>query len=100
MAKKVNLRILGDRVMVKPDEAEETQGGIVVPETAQEKPQRGTVVAVGEGKRGDEGDLVKPEVEVGDKVIFSKYGGHEVKVDGEEYLILDSDQIYAKIVED
>lgn len=97
---KPKLRILGDRVLVKPDEEEETQGGIVVPETAQEKPQRGTVIAVGEGRKDEEGNVIQPDVEEGDKVIYAKYGGHEVKVDGEEYIILDSDQLYAKIVED
>ena len=94
------LRILGNRVLVKPDEGHDMEGAIVLPETAKEKPQRGTVVAVGEGERDENGELVAPELKEGDRVVYSKYGGHTVKVDGEEHLILDVDQIYAKIVED
>ena len=93
------LKILGDRVMIKVDEPETSEGGIHLPESAQEKPQRGKVVAVGEGRRLDDGTLVPPEVEEGDKVIFAKYGGTEItdEDEGEEYTILDSDQIYAKL---
>jgi chaperonin GroES len=93
---KLNLKPLGDRVILKQDEAETaTASGILIASTAQEKPQRGEVVAVGEGKLDNNGNLVKPGVEVGDKVIYSKYGGTEVKVDGEEYQILRADDIYA-----
>ena len=91
------LRILGDRVMINVDEPETTEGGIHLPESAQEKPQRGTVVAVGEGRRLDDGTLVPPEVEEGDQVIFAKYGGTDITDEDEEYLILDSEQIYAKL---
>lgn len=91
------LRILGDRVMVKVDEPETSEGGIHLPESAQEKPQRGTVVAVGEGRRLDDGTLVPPDVKEDDRVIFAKYGGTEINEGSEEYLILDSDQIYAKL---
>ena len=91
------LRILGDRVMIRVDEPETTEGGIHLPESAQEKPQRGTVVAVGEGRRLDDGMLVPPDVKEDDKVIFAKYGGTDIDEGGEEYLILDSDQIYAKL---
>ncbi len=95
------LRILGDRVMIKPvEEEEKKEGKIVIPDTAKEKPQEGIVVAVGEGRRDENGELVKPDVQEGDRVIYAKYAGHEVKVDDEEYIILDSDQIYAKIVPD
>lgn len=94
------LKILGDRVMVKIDEAETTEGGIHLPESAREKPQRGTVIGVGEGHRLEDGTLQAPEVEEGDKIIFGKYGGTEIEHDGEEYLILDTDQIYAKIESD
>ncbi len=92
------LKILGNRVMVKSDEAETTEGGIHLPESAQEKPQRGTVIEVGEGHRLEDGTLQAPDVAEGDKIIFAKYGGTEIEHDGEEYLILEADQIYAKIV--
>ncbi len=91
------LKILGDRVMIKIDEPETTEGGIHIPESAQEKPQQGTVIKVGEGKRLDDGTLVSPDVEKGGKVIFAKYGGTEITDEGEEYLILDTSQIYAKL---
>lgn len=91
------LRVLGDRVMIKVDEAPQTEGGIVLPETAQERPQRGTVVAVGEGRRNESGELIPMDLKEGDVVIFAKYGGHEVQDEGEEYKILESSQIYAKV---
>ena len=91
------LRILGDRVMIKVDEPETSEGGIHLPESAQEKPQRGRVVAVGEGRRLDDGTLVPPDIKEDDTVIFAKYGGTEINEEDEEYLILDSDQIYAKL---
>ena len=90
------VRLLGDRVMLKRLEAEKTSGGIVLPESAQERPQRAEVVAVGEGRRLDDGTLVKLEVEIGDVVVFAKYGGTEITVDGEEYVVVNSDQVYAK----
>ena len=93
------LRILGDRVMVKAESAEISPGGIVLPETAKEKPQRGKVIAVGEGRRDDKGELIPIDLKEGDEVIFAKYGGHKVTVEGEELLILDVDQIYAKVTE-
>ena len=89
---------MGDRVMIDVAEAPETEGGILLPETAQEKPTRGTVVAVGEGRKTESGELIEPDVEEGDVVVFSEYGGHDVVVDGEEYKILDSSGIYGKIV--
>lgn len=91
------MRILGDRVLIRRDEAETTEGGIYLPQSAQEKPQRGTVVAVGEGKRLKDGTLVPPEVAPGDRVVFAKYGGTEVKVDGEELIIMNMDSVYAKL---
>jgi chaperonin GroES len=91
----MKLKPLGDRVVVKPSPAEEkTPSGIVLPETAKEKPQEGEVVAVGSGKY-EEGKKVPLEVKVGDKVIYSKYGGTEVKLDGQEYLILSERDILA-----
>ncbi|NOX96934.1 MAG: co-chaperone GroES, partial [Nitrospirae bacterium] len=79
---------LGDRVLVKRLEEEVKKGRIIIPDTAKEKPQRGEVKAVGPGKRNDEGKIIPLAVKVGDKVIISKYGGTEVKIDGEEYLIM------------
>lgn len=92
------LKILGDRVMIDVEDAPETEGGILLPETAQEKPTRGTVVAVGEGRKTDSGELIEPDVDEGDVVVFSEYGGHDITVDGKEYKILDSSGIYGKIV--
>ena len=93
----MNLKPLGDRVIVEPSESEEmTASGIVLPDTAQEKPQEGKIVAVGDGKTED-GKKVPMEVKVGDKVIYSKYGGTEIKLDGEDYLILREDDILAVI---
>ncbi len=92
----MTLKPLGDRVVVKAiEEEEKTAGGIVLPDTAKEKPQKGEVVAVGSGKLLDNGERVALEVSVGDKVIFAKYGGTEVKVDGAEYLILRESDILA-----
>jgi len=92
----MNLKPLGDRVIIKQDEADETTaGGLIIASKSQEKPQRGTVIAVGEGKLDNNGNLVKPAVAEGDSVIYSKYGGTEVKVDDEDYLILRADDIFA-----
>jgi chaperonin GroES len=93
----MKLRPLEDRVVVKPIEAEEkTKSGIVLPDTAKEKPQQGEVIAVGPG-RFEDGQRVPMEVKVGDRVIYSKYGGTEVKIEGEEYIILSSRDILAVI---
>src|SRR5256885_1806591 len=94
---KFNLEPLEDRIVVKPGEAEETTvSGIVIPDTAKEKPQEGEVIAVGPG-RFEDGARVPLDVSVGDKVIYSKYGGTEVKVGGEEYLILSARDVLATI---
>ncbi|MBF7084046.1 co-chaperone GroES [Desulfallas sp. Bu1-1] len=83
------IRPLGDRVVVKPLPSEEvTKGGIVLPDTAKEKPQQGEVVAVGSGRLLDNGQRVPIDLKVGDKILFSKYAGNEVKIDDVEYLIL------------
>ena len=88
------LKPLGDRVVVKPLEAEEkTSGGIVLPDSAKERPQTGEVIAVGPGKTLDNGSVAPMEVVVGDKVVYSKYGGTEVKVDGQDVLIMRQDDI-------
>ncbi|MHB1419202.1 MAG: co-chaperone GroES [Bacillota bacterium] len=90
------LKPLGDRVVVKALSGEaKTQGGIVLPDTAKEKPQEGEVVAVGPGRILDNGNRATPEVSVGNRVIYAKYGGTEVKVDGEEYLVLRESDILA-----
>jgi chaperonin GroES len=92
----MNLKPLGDRVIVKQAEAEtQTKSGLILADTAKEKPQKGTVIAVGEGKINDKGERVPVDVKAGDTVIYSKYGGTEVKVDEVEYLILRADDIYA-----
>ena len=94
----MQLRPLGDRVLVKPDKAEEkTASGLYISSGAQEKPQRGTVVAVGAGKLDDDGDRIPMDVKIGDVVIYGKYGGNEVKVDGEDYLLMRADDIYAVV---
>ena len=94
----MNLKPLGDRVIVKQDEAEvATKSGILLASSAQDKPQRGKVIAVGEGKLDNNGNLVVPAVKPGDTVIYSKYGGTEVSVDEEELIILRADDIYAVV---
>ena len=94
----VKLQPLGDRVVVQPAEREETtRSGIVIPDTAKEKPQRGNVIAVGQGRRDDDGDRIPMDVAVGDTVLFAKYAGTEFKFEEEEYLILSEKDILAKV---
>lgn len=100
MATKAATKItpLADRVVVKPlDEAEEMRGGLYIPDTAKEKPQQGEVIAVGPGKLSEEGKRLAPDVSAGDKVLYGKYSGTEVTVDGEQYLILRESDILAII---
>ena len=93
----MNLKPLGDRIIVEVLEEEQvTLSGIVLPDTAKEKPQRGKVLAVGKG-RYEDGQLIPLDLEVGDEIVFSKYGGTEVKVAGEEYLILRESDVLAKL---
>ena len=95
----MNLQPLGDRLIVEVLEEEETTvSGIVLPDTAKEKPQRGRVLAVGPGSRNDKGELVPMDVAEGDEVIFSKYGGTEIKVEADEVLILRESDVLAKAV--
>ncbi|HEY6564709.1 MAG TPA: co-chaperone GroES [Pirellulaceae bacterium] len=95
---KIRIRPLDDRIVVEPMEAEEmTAGGIVLPDTAKEKPQRGTVIAVGPGKLLDNGQRGALSVAVGDQVIYGKYGGTEIEVDGEDVKILRESEVLAKI---
>ncbi|MCX7623784.1 MAG: co-chaperone GroES [Thermomicrobium sp.] len=94
------IRPLGDRVVVKPIQKEEvTKSGIVLPDTAKEKPQRGQVVAVGPGRLTDDGKRLPMEVKVGDEVLFAKYAGTELKIDDEEFLILSEKDILAVLTE-
>jgi chaperonin GroES len=95
---KIKIRPLDDRVVVQPMEAEEmTAGGIVLPDAAKEKPQRGTVLAIGPGKLLDSGDRGTLSVSVGDQVIYGKYGGTEIEIDGDEVKILRESEILAKV---
>ena len=95
----MDLQPLGDRIIVEVlDEEETTVSGIVLPDTAKEKPQRGKVLAVGPGARDEDGDYIKMDVEVGDEVIFSKYGGTEIRVGTEDVLILRESDVLAKVV--
>jgi chaperonin GroES len=88
------LRPLHDRVLVKRlEEGEQQRGGIIIPDSAKEKPQQAEVVAVGNGKLLEKGERVAPEVKAGDRILFGKYGGNDVKIDGQEYLILREDEI-------
>ncbi len=99
MASKI--RPVGDRVVVKPAAKEEvTKSGIVIPDTAKEKPQEGVVVAVGSGKLLDNGDRVALELKEGDRVLYAKYGGTEFKLDGEEYLVLRESDVLAILVKE
>jgi chaperonin GroES len=97
--KDIKLRPLDDRIVVEPMEAEEkTAGGIVLPDTAKEKPQRGTVLAIGPGKLLDNGQRADMSVAVGDQVIYGKYSGSEIEVDGRELKILRESDVLAKVI--
>ncbi len=98
MASKLKLKPLGGRVIVEPIEQEEiTAGGIILPETAKEKPQEGKILAAGPGERDEDGNRIAMEVKVGDKVLYAKYSGTEVKVDGKKLLILRESDILAVV---
>ncbi len=89
---------LGDRVLVKPLEAKEVKkGGIIIPDTAKEKPQEGEVIAAGPGKRTEDGKLIPMDVKVGDKILFGKYSGTEVKIEDIEYLIMNQEDILGTV---
>jgi chaperonin GroES len=93
----IKLQPLADRVVVKPIEREEmTRGGIVLPDTAKERPMEGEVIAAGPGKVTDDGKRIAMDVKVGDIVVYAKYGGTEIKIDGKDYMILNESQILAK----
>ena len=90
-----NIRPLHDRVIVRRiEEGEQVRGGIIIPDTAKEKAQVGEVIAVGEGKRKEDGTRISLDVQVGDRVVFGKYGGQDIKIDNEEYLIFREEDIY------
>lgn len=94
----MKLKPLGDRLVVRPIEQEETTAsGLVLPETAKEKPQQGSVIAVGPGRRDDDGKRIEMDVEVGDTVLYAKYAGTEIKVTGEKLLILKESDVLAKL---
>ena len=94
----MKIRPLNDRILVKRlEEEEKTKGGIIIPDSAKEKPAEGEIMAVGKGRMNDKGERVPVEVKVGDRVLFSKYGGTDVKLDGEEYLIMREDDILGVI---
>jgi len=92
----MKLKPLGDRVIIKPsEELEKTKGGILLPDTAKEKPQQGKIVAAGEGKKTDEGKTIPLAVKVGDVVLYGKYSGTNITIDGEDYLIVREEEIVA-----
>ena len=94
----VNITPLHDRVLVRRLEEKETvKGGIIIPDSAREKPQEGEVVAVGEGRKNDDGKRIPLDVKAGDRILFGKYSGSEVKIDNEEFLILKEDEILGKL---
>ena len=94
----MKIKPLSDRVVIKPSPAEEkTKGGIILPDTAKEKPVIGEVVAVGPGRKAEDGKLVPMELKVGDKVLYGKYSGTEVTIDGQEYLIMRESDIFAVV---
>ncbi len=95
----MKIRPLQDRILVKRIESEEKSvGGIIIPDSAKEKPMEGEVVAVGNGKKLEDGSLQKPDVKVGDRVLFSKYAGSEVKIDGLEHLVMREDDLLGVVV--
>ncbi len=96
----MNVRPLHDRIIVhRLEEGEQQIGGIIIPDTAKEKPQHGTVIAAGNGKVKDDGKRIPLDVKAGDRILFGKYSGQEIKLDGEEYLILKEDEVLA-VIED
>jgi chaperonin GroES len=96
MGMSMKVRPLHDRILVKRiDEEEKTKGGTIIPDTAKEKPQEGRVIAVGKGKLSDEGKLVALEVQKGDRILFSKYAGTEIKLEGDEHIIIREEDVLA-----
>jgi chaperonin GroES len=99
MAKKLNIRPLRDRLIVRrADEVKKTKGGIIIPDSAKEKPQEAEVVAIGTGRVDDAGKLIPLDVKVGDRILFGKYSGDEIQIEGEDYLILQESDIKAVLL--
>jgi chaperonin GroES len=97
-ATKIELKPLGDRVVIEAvEQAQTTAGGVFLPDTAKEKPQEGLIIAVGPGRKTDKGELVPMDLKVGDKVIYSKYSGSEIKLEGTEYLIISEKDVLAVV---
>lgn len=91
---KVKIRPLGDRVLVKPlDKEKQERGGLIIPDTAKEKPQEGEIVAAGKGKVSDDGKVLPMDVKAGDRILYGKYSGTEIKIDGDDYLIMHQEDI-------
>ncbi len=94
----MKIKPLADRILIKPSPADDkTKGGIILPDTAKEKPVVGEVVAIGPGRKSDDGKLIAPEVKVGDKVLYGKYSGTETTIDGQEYLIMRESDVFAVV---
>ena len=92
----MKVKPLSDRVLVKPiEEEEKVRGGIIIPDTAKERPQQGEIIAVGEGKHSESGDIIEPTVKVGEKVLYSKFAGNEVTIEGEKHLIMRESDLLA-----
>jgi chaperonin GroES len=93
------IRPLGDRILIErlEEAVQKSPGGIIIPDTAKEKPTQGKVVAVGPGRRAEDGSLIKPDVQEGDRVLFGKWGGTDVKIDGKEYVILKEEDVYGVV---
>jgi chaperonin GroES len=95
-ATRTELQPLGDRVVVEAvEQAKQSAGGVILPDTAKEKPQEGLIIAVGPGRKTDKGEIIKIDLKVGDKVIYSKYSGSEIKLEGKEYLIVSEKDVLA-----
>lgn len=93
----MKIKPLQDRILVERVEEEETVGGIIIPDTAKEKPQRGKIIEVGPGRKDEKGNLQKPDLKPGDKVLFNKYAGTEIKIEGKEYLLMREDDVLARV---
>lgn len=94
VATEIRLRPLGDRVLVKAvEKKDEVRGGLIIPDTAKEKPQEGEIIAAGKGKIGDDGKLIPMDVKAGDRILYGKYSGTEIKIEGQEYLIMHQEDI-------
>jgi chaperonin GroES len=97
-ATKVDIKPLGDRVVIEAVEQQQSVGGVILPDTAKEKPQEGIILAVGPGRKTDKGDVIKMDLKVGDRVIYSKYSGSEIKIEGKEYLIISEKDVLATVI--